>query len=928
MRPLVDAPEWAHRARARGLPYPVADAIARLVAGMTPDETRRAEVFEELVSHFQDGLAAGRSAGELLGSFGHESVAMDLLRTVERQRLTPSSHTPVPVSLRRRIAGMLSFSRDIRHGARRLLASPVFTLTAVLSLALGVGATTTVFSLLNAVLLRPTPVQEPEELVSIYEKTTDFPWGSLSYPNYVDLERGTTEVFSAVSASRFVLVQQDQGGVLRNIIGEAVSGDYFPVLGLAPAAGRLLGPEDDVAPGAHPVVVLDYGHWQDAYDGDPAVVGRTLRLNNRDYTIVGVAPEGYRGIAAGIVPQVYASIAMADHLNPGDGSEFTSRGSHGLFVKARLRPGATQVQAEAAAMAVVADLRVREAEEWGPDRTFAMVPSSEVIFYPSADGALMTISGLLLVVVGLVLLVVCANLASFLLARGLDRRREIAVRLALGATRGALVRQLVTETVLLGLLGGVAGLGVAMGLGKLLTTADLPLPLPVTIDLSLDWRVLVFTAVVSLVAGVLLGLMPALRASRPELSQTLRDESPGSTGGRGRVTLSHALVGAQVAFSLVLLVAAGLFVRSLQQREQVDPGFGREPAGLLQVVFAGEREEDMEARQARRLQEQEELATRIRAIPGVRSVGMIDNIHLNLLNQTQTSIAVPGVEPPPGYEQWTVEFATVDTAFFQAAGMRLLQGRGFSAVDTREAPRVAVINQALAERFWPDQDAVGQRFTRNGREHTVVGVVETAKVRSLGEAPRPVLYAALGQVGSSSVWYVAQTAGDDEATAQAMLGALREMGRDELMPAEVRTMRRHQAIMMLPLRLGVVAVASLAVLALVLAAIGLYGSVSYAVARRTREVGIRLALGAEMGAVVRLLMGTGLRVVAVGTLVGLALALVVARLMAGLLYGVSAMDPVTFGVVPALLLGVAALAAWLPARRALGIHPSSALRSE
>jgi hypothetical protein len=409
--------------------------VARLVVGVSRDLDRRAEVFDELVTHFEDGLAAGRTVAELVSTFGADDGAVELLQVVERQRHTPARHAPVPGPLRRRLLAMLRIPQDLRTGARRLLASPVFTLTAVASLALGIGATTMVFSLLNAVFLRPSPIVAPEELVAIYERDGEFAWGAVSYPNYRDLKEASADVFRPLAASRFALVQAERDGARESLFGEAVSGDYFPMLGISPAAGRLLGPEDDVSPGAHAVLVLGYGYWQSAYGGDPSVVGRELHLNGRSYLIIGVAPQAYLGLLAGIVPDFYASIAMTNQLNPGDGNEFEARGNHGIFLRARLRPGASMAQAEAVAGAVATGIRMRDPANWGPGRTFAMLPASEVIVHPGADGGMRAISGLLLVVVGLVLLVVCANLASFLLARGLDRRRELAVRLALGATR-------------------------------------------------------------------------------------------------------------------------------------------------------------------------------------------------------------------------------------------------------------------------------------------------------------------------------------------------------------------------------------------------------------------------------------------------------------------------------------------------------------
>ncbi len=904
----LDALEIEHRARTRGLPPDAAAAIARVLGAARLEEARRNEVFEELVTHFEDGLAAGRSAEELALDFG-------------RADFTPPSPTPVPLPHR----GYRPMSRllpDVRYATRRLIASPGFTLIAVLSLALGIGATTAVFSLVNAVIFRRSPIRAVEEVTDVYESSADFGYNAFDYPDFREFERGTSRVFSQLAATRYAFAQVMRDGVASRAEGELVTGSYFPLTGIRPALGRLLGPEDDVSPGGHPVVVLSDGYWRRAFGGAPSVLGRAIEMNGRAYTIVGVVSAEYQGNLRGMVPDFYAPMMMVNHLNPVDDDQLQSRGYHSLFVKARLRPGTTVVMAAAAAAGVAAELRKIVPDQWKSGNSFKLIPTRQVILHPSVDQVLYPVAGLLFTVVGLVLLVVCANLASFLLARAVDRRKEIAVRLALGATRGSLVAQLLAETLLLGVLGGVGGLGVAALVARILTTADLPLPIPITLELGLDARALLFATVVSVAAGILFGLMPALRASNPHLATTLRDESAGG-GGRGRLALRHALVVAQVAVSLVLLVGAGLFLRSLQSVRAVDPGFGREPAGLMDVSFPPTR-----YAAGRLLPAERELAARLRELPGVTAVGMIDNLPLTLVNTQNTDVNTPGAQPPVGREGFDADLAVVDTGFFAAAGIRLLQGREFTPADADSAPRVIIVNEALAKRLWPGQEALGKHITRSSdRDYQVVGVVATTKIRSIGEDPRSGIYLPLAQVRSSSVWYLARTSGDADRLTNAMVRATQSMD-PEIISVDVRTMARHLDVVRLPIRLAALMIGALAALAVVLAGIGLYGTVRYSVAQRTREVGIRMALGADSRAMVRLLTGGGLRLVVWGGAVGLLAAMLLARLVGGLLFGVPALDPLTFFGVPLLLFAVAGIAAWLPARRVSRVAPTEALRAD
>ncbi len=915
----LDALELTHLARGRGLPDEAARAIGALLAGADLDGPRRDEVFEELVAHFEDGLAAGRRVEELVSEFGGAGVAARLL--AEAVRTPPAPDVTLP-SRRRGDGSMTRLFHDLRYALRRLGASPGFALTAILSLALGIGATTAVFSVVNAVILRRTPIRAPEEVMDIYETSEDFPYNAFSNPDFLDVARGTKEQFSQIAATRLTLVQVAGDGGVSPATGEIVTGSYFPLLGITPEAGRLLGPGDDVSPGAHPVVVLGHGYWKRMFAADRSAVGRTIELNGRSYTIVGVAPESYPGAMRGLVPDFYAPMMMVNQLDLADVDELQARGNHSEFVRARIRPGVTVAQAQAALAGIAGEFKAGHVGDWKGKASFVLIPTRDVIVFPSVDRTLVSAAGLLLTAVGLVLLVVCANLASFLLARGMDRRKEIAVRQALGAARSRLVAQLLTETMLLGLLGGVGGVVVAVGLTRLLVSARLPLPIPIILDLHLDGRVLLFATGLSLLAGLLFGLAPALRSSNPHLATTLRDESAGG-GQRGRLALRHGLVMAQVAVSLVLLIGAGLFLRSLHAIRGIDPGFGRAPTGILQITFP-----PGEYQGAKQLLAQRELAGRLHELPGVNAVGMIDNIPLNQLSTNDVEFAAEGATPPAGQEMWSADVATVDSGYFAAVGQRLLSGRDFAGTDGPEAPKVTILNEALAQRLWPSSSALGRKITRSGnRMYEVVGIVATTKVRSLGEDPRPVIFFPLAQRSSNSVWYLARTTGDAAPLPGAMLRAAQTMDR-ELVPITIRTMEEHLGVVQLPMRLAALVVSCLSILAMGLAAIGLYGTVSYAVAQRKREVGIRLALGAETNDVVRLLMGSGLRLVLWGCAAGLLLSLLLAQLIRRLLFGVGSLDPVTFIAVPAALLVVAAVATWLPARRVTRVTPTDALRSE
>lgn len=892
-------------------------AARRLLEIVLPDGPRSDAMLGDLQEEFV--ARAGRGAWRARAWYWREAL---LLGARYGSRRWSSTGRARLIAERRGGGTVLETAwMNLRYSARRLARSPFFTGIAVLSLGLGIGANTAVFSLVNAIVLRDPPYQDPQGLVDVYYRTPGFTHGVLSYPDFRDLTLASTDVFSGWAGSQLTLVQTDAEEGVRMLAAEAVSGGYFDVLGIRPLVGRLLGPEDDVAPGAHPVVVLSYGYWERRFASDPDAVGKELRLGGRPYTVVGVAPREYTGIIRGLEPELYVPLMMYEALLPGSNT-FEERRNHSLFAKARLLPSAGIVQAEGMLDRATADFRDRYPEVWTESDALVALPTTDVIMNPMIDRVLVPAAGMIMGVVGLVLIIACANLASFLLARAADRRREIAVRLALGAGRARLVGQLLTEAVVLAALGGGAGIAVAVGSLRLLLAADLPLPLPITVDASLDGTVLAFTVSVSVLAGLFFGLAPSVQATEPDVSSTLRDEAAASGRGRG-ARLRDALVVAQVAVSVVLLVAAGLFLRSLDASRRIDPGFGDRPAGIVELVLPAERYPGSEARAFL-----DRLEERIAALPGVRSVGATNNMHLDPTNTTTSEFVVDGVAPPEGQDFHSVDYARIDEGYPDAAGLRLVEGRGFTRADGSDSEPVVIVNDAFVKRFFPDGDVLGRSIRQvEGGEVTIVGVMATARIRQLGEAPRPFVYGNLRQVRPTFVTLVASTSGDPERTALSMFEEARSLD-PEIMVYSTETMERHLAVMLLPRRLGAIVVSVFAVLALVLATIGLYGIVSHAVSSRVREVGIRLSLGAGAGGIVWMLTRAGIRLVAIGGTIGLIASTLVTRLLGRLLYGVPPLDPVTFLGVPVLFAVVATVASWAPAYRATRVDPVDALRSE
>ena len=814
------------------------------------------------------------------------------------------------------------FRRDVRDAARSLARRPGFTTVAVLSLAIGIGANTAIFSLVNAIVLGKTPVERPERIVNVYLHQAAFAYSTLSYPEVRDLRDGAGEVFTHIGSTQIVPAQVDGQEGVGTLLAEVVSGNYFEMLGVRAVLGRMLFPEDDVARGGHPVVVLAHQYWQSAFGGRADAVGAQLRIGGRSYSIVGVAPADFEGTLKGLMPAFYATAAMVEEII--GAPMLDERRNHSLFVKARLRDEVTLPQAEIAVGRVAAALTRDAIQGWDPTAKFVLLPLESVLLYPPLDGYIRASAWLLTAVVGLILLLACTNLASFLLARAVDRHRDVAVRLALGASRGVLIRGLLVETTLLSLIAGALGFALSVWILGVLVRADLPLPIPITVDLSPDGTVLAFTILVSTIAGALLGIVPAWQSTRPDLVPALKSDTAG--GGRpGHQRWRNALVIAQVTVSLVLLVGAGLFLRSFQRVLRVDPGFGREPAAVISFIVPSTRFTVDEARVYTR-----RMLDRFREVPGIVALGTTDNLPLNTLSTQSLSFLVDGHEPPQDQRAFTADRADVDEGYFDAIGIALVAGRRFTEADREGSQSVAIISNAMARHFWPGGDAVGRMIRTsdaNDDDLVVVGIAADAKIRTLGEAPRDMIYRPSAQHETRGLSVVARTSAAPQQTALALMSAGRSIDPD-FWVWEVKTMDRHLAIGRLPAELSAFILTAFAGLALMLAGIGLYGVVSYAVAQRTREMGIRVALGADPRHVVRLVAFDGLRLVLIGGVLGMTAALALSRLLSGLLFGGQAFDPLTLIAVALVLGAVALLAAYLPARRARRIDPMLALRAE
>jgi predicted permease len=829
---------------------------------------------------------------------------------------------------------MGAFLQDIRYAFRMLVKSPGFTLIAVASLALGIGANTAVFSVVDRALLRQLPVEEPERLVTFLSTEETRPKGvensSFSYPLYKDY-RDQNDVLDGLIAYFTASVNLSDGGQTERVTGELVTGNYFPVLGVRPAVGRMITLEDDLAPGAHPVAVLSYGLWKRRFGSDPSIVDKQVNINGHSYTIIGVAPSEFTGMERGSAPDLYLPIMMTTQAMPSwrdEGlSPLDARTMTWLEVMGRLKPDVTAEQA-AASLSHLA----RQLKEQGlinVDPIIVLGDGSK-----GTDWRVRDMSNwlfLLLIAVGLVLLIACANVANLLLARATARQKEIAIRLAVGAGRGRLIRQLLTESLLLSSIGGALGIIIAVWLIDVLQGFR-PSP-SFSLDIQLDARVLGFSLAVSLVTGMLFGIAPALRASRPDLVTALKEDSGKTSRGLRRLSLRNTLVAVQVALSLLVLVLAGLCVRSLQNLQAIDAGFdpAKIMAAFVNVSLSGYEEE-------RGKQFYSQLVERVSTLPGVESASMAAVVPL-AGNSWRRSVKIPGHEPPPDGRPINFYMNLVDHNYFRTMGISLIEGREFTAQDKEGNTKVVIVNETLARRYWPDESAVG-KFLDFGREAPepilIVGVAKDSKYRRLTEPAEPTMYLTIQQFYEPGLALHVRTAAEAAAMQGAIRSVVQEM--DQNVPVySFRTLEEQKAYSLYTSRMAATLLSGYGVLALLLSAVGLYGVMSYSVGRRRHEIGIRMALGAGPRDILRMVLGEGMVVVAIGLVAGLGITLLVIKLgiavfiseiTANLLYGITATDPATYALIGGLLAAVALAACYVPARRATKVDPMIALRSE
>ncbi len=855
----------------------------------------------ELVAKGMDPDAARARARELFGD-------------VDRVRHTCREMGERRARLHRLYEWLGGVHKDARYALRALWRSPAFTLTALVMLALGIGATSTLYGLIDAIVLRP--LHGVRDVDSVVELSSQ----SISYPTYRDFRDGTP-AFAGVAAftQRTVALADGDRSVLG--LGTVVSGNFFSLLGTRAERGRLLEPSDD-DPGAAPAAVIGEGFWRRFLAADERAVGARLMVNGRPVTIVGIAPAGFSGVRIG-APDVWIPIQVWPRVAPPAFFEvkLDMRTWSWLHLLGRLAPGVGLAQAEAALNIGAAAQRAVY-----PDGTnlqnLRLAPVTTMATGTGGRDGIVSFFGLLAGVVGLVLLITCANVANLLLARSASRRREIAVRLAIGASRGRLVRQLLTESLVLALAACALGLGLALLATSLLDGTAIPGQSLRTLSLAPDWRVLAFALAVSLATGIAFGLAPALQATRVDLVPGLKDAS---ADGRARSRLRGALLVGQVALTLVLLIGAGLFARALQRALSIDPGFRYDQVATIAADPGLARYDG-----SRAAGYFDETARRVLALPGVASAGWTSSVPLTD-DENTTTVAIEGYTPRPD-EQVEVEVTLVGPGFLDALGIPIVRGRGLQARDARGAEPVAIVNEAFAARYFPDGNALGKKLDFIRNPVAIIGIAKDVRYHTLREEPRPYVYMPLAQQLESHPFMTAMTLVVNARVSPAGLLPALERELHAVAPDvpvfHAGDLSDVMATLLLPQRLGAMLLGMFSLLAMFLAALGVFGVVAYGVSQRVREIGVRMALGARSADIFRLVLGGSLRNVALGVALGVGLGAAVARAAEGFLYGIAGTDLPTYLATSAILLAVSALAAYLPARAAARTNPAITLKAE
>jgi predicted permease len=899
------------------------DEIRRHLAGLRLAPAREAEIVDEWAQHLEESYEELRSEGAT-----DDEARRAVLVTLSVPNLTAGRRDPVPPGAIRSGNIGADLWQDLRYAVRTLRKSPAFAAFVILTLALGIGANTTVFTVINTVLLHPLPVKSASQLVAVDTLAANAASRSgrllpVSYLNLEDL-REKNQVFLNLAGytppmpMTLTLSTTASAGSER-IFAELVTANYFETLGLRPIMGRFFIPEEDHTPGAHAVVVIGYGTWRQRFGGASDVIGRTMRINGLVFTIAGVAPDGFKGVNAIFGPDIWIPAMMAEQILPAQlRGALRERGEVVFHGAARLKPGVSMGLAEANLKIIAAGLE-KEYPDANRGHTVALRPLSEAALGDTRQGALFG-GAVLMAIVGLVLLIACSNVANLLLAKAAGRRQEIAVRLALGAGRGRLIRQLLTESTMLGVLSGVVGLALADVGCRLLWSARPAEVAQNFVDLKMDAHVFVFALAVWLVTGLLFGLVPALQSSRADVVGALKEETRTAGRSRRRITFANTLLVGQVALSLVSLITAALFLRSIQRAYMIDPGFQTDRLAVF-LVNPGQAGYS----RARTEQFYRDVRAQVSAMPGIASVSWSSN--LPLWARLSRGILIEGQTPQRQSDTVAAVVNTVDLNYFETTGIALTHGRDFTEMDRDGSLPAAIVNETMAARYWPNQDPLGKRFQFAGDKffRQIVGVAKTANYQSLNEEPQPAVYVPLRQNFSDTMILHVRTERDPAGVLAAVQREVRAID-SHLDVTDVRTGRKiiDQALFSEKMGVGLLGVFGL--LALGLASVGLYGILAYSVNRRRHEIGVRMSLGADQLSVLWLVLRQGMTLVATGIGVGLGASLLIAGALSKLLYGVSATDPVSLAGASLTLLIVAALACYLPARSASRVDPLVALR--
>jgi predicted permease len=819
---------------------------------------------------------------------------------------------------------METLLQDIRYGLRMLARNPGFVVVAIITLALGIGANTAIFSIIDGLLLRPLPVPNASQLtVLAYQQQKGNIQAQFSQPAYRDIRNQSTETFSDVFAYQVGLDGLSVDGKADRVLTNYVSGNFFTGLGIKPQIGRFILPSEGEVSGADPVMVLGYSYWKSRFGGDASIVGRKVSVDGHPITVIGVAPKGFVGVSPFLAVQAYLPVGMLEITNtPPDLG--TNRQIRNLNVLARLRADKTIHQAQAS-LAVIGRRLAQEYPQPEKDLNLQVFPELESRPQPDPNHTLLIVGALFLGLAALVLLLACVNVANLLLVRASARSREMAIRSALGAARFRLIRQLLVESILLALLGGVAGLLLGYWGGSTLTSIDVQTDLPINFGFGFDWRVFGYATLAALLTGIIVGIMPALRASRGNLSAILHEGGRGVVGGKNR--LRSTLVAAQVAGSFVILIIAGLFARSLNKAQQISLGF--EPDHVVNFVMDPT---EIGYNEAQTRDFYKNLLERVRSLPGVVSASTASGAPMGYYNNFD-SVAIEGYQPPPDQPLPAALYNTISSDYLQTMQIPLLRGRAFTAADDENGQYVAIVSENMAKQYWPDSDPIGRHFQMlSDAKHTmtVVGVVNDIRYQGATGPYRPVFYApfAQHQTGNSLQILQVRTAGAPSPMIPEIERALQSLA-PQLPVFDVKTMRQALYTLngLLAFQLGAVLAALLGVLGLILAIVGVYGVVSYAASQKSHEIGVRMALGAQPADILKMVFRDGFLIVAIGLVIGIALALAAGRLVGGFVV-VSARDPLTYIVVTGVLVFVALAACFIPARRATRVDPLVALRYE